>query len=93
MTGRGVASWPGGQRYAGDYVDGRREGRGDLRGGAGQRYRGEFADGYPHGAGRFASSNGKFVEGTFAMGAFVPPGPAPAPDEPGSPPNADPEET
>ena len=93
MTGRGVASWPGGQRYAGDYVDGRREGRGDLRGGAGQRYRGEFADGYPHGAGRFASSNGKSVEGTFAMGAFVPPGPAPAPDEPGCPPNADPEET
>ena len=45
MTGRRVFEWPGGTRYAGEWIDGKMTGRGEMRWPGGTRYDGYWIDG------------------------------------------------
>ncbi|MFO0747202.1 MAG: hypothetical protein U1F43_16285 [Myxococcota bacterium] len=68
-TGSSVDMW--GERYEGEFKDGKYHGKGKVTRADGQVYEGHFADGLPDGAGIVTNAGGDRFEGTFAKGAPV----------------------
>jgi len=64
-VGRGTLSWPNGDRYEGDIVDGRRTGKGVYSWADGSRYEGDFVDGKITGKGVHLWADGNRYEGDF----------------------------
>ncbi len=65
--GRGVL-WAGGDRYEGDFRDGRAHGRGVYVWATGVKYEGEFRDGKGHGRGVYVTASGDKYEGDWKDG-------------------------
>lgn len=68
--GKGVKTWPGGDRYEGDFVDDRREGTGMYSWGqaspwSGQRYSGDYVGDRRHGQGTYEWPGGDRYTGAF----------------------------
>ncbi len=67
--GRGVKTWPNGDRYEGDFVEDRKQGRGVYTWGRGpwegERYEGEFADDRRNGIGTYRYSSGDVYTGPW----------------------------
>ncbi|HUJ87516.1 MAG TPA: hypothetical protein VLX30_11760 [Burkholderiales bacterium] len=67
--GRGVKSWPNGDRYEGEFVHDRKQGRGTYRWGRGpwqgERYEGEFDDDKRNGEGTYRYANGDVYSGEW----------------------------
>lgn len=66
-NGRGVMTWASGNRYEGDFRDGRFHGRGVFAWANGNRYEGEFRDGTFHGRGVLTATGDRY-EGEFRNG-------------------------
>jgi hypothetical protein len=64
-----------GNRYEGDFVDGKRTGKGTFTWANGNRYEGDFVDGKLHGKGTFVDVDGNRYEGDFVDGKFMVKGP------------------
>jgi hypothetical protein len=73
--GRGVKTWPNGDRYEGDFADDRKDGRGVYVFGrgpwAGERYEGEFSNDRRHGTGTYRWANGDVYTGPWENDAFT----------------------
>jgi len=67
-NGRGVQTWPGGDRYEGHFRNGKRDGRGTYVWSNGDRYRGEWRNGRQHGMGVFTWRGGNRYAGSFRRG-------------------------
>lgn len=68
--GKGVKSWPSGDRYEGEFVEDRKEGRGVYTWGsrsawAGEKYSGRFANDRRHGEGVYEWPNGDRYAGPW----------------------------
>eukprot|EP01062_Namystynia_karyoxenos_P028084 TRINITY_DN2134_c0_g1_i3.p1 TRINITY_DN2134_c0_g1~~TRINITY_DN2134_c0_g1_i3.p1 ORF type:complete len:1194 (+),score=488.42 TRINITY_DN2134_c0_g1_i3:93-3674(+) len=64
--GHGVLVWPNGNKYVGQWSDGKMTGRGVFTYGTeGDRYEGEFMDDKKHGRGCYTFANGNRYEGDF----------------------------
>lgn len=67
--GYGVETFHNGERYAGQYLNDRQEGRGSsFYSNGGLKYVGEWRGGNPHGNGTFYLPNGMRFEGEFLKG-------------------------
>ena len=53
MDGKGDFTWPNGDFYSGQYINGRRNGLGDMFYGDGDVYRGAWRNGQYHGQGQY----------------------------------------
>ncbi len=67
-NGRGIQTWPGGDRYEGEFRAGRRHGSGTYVWSNGDRYQGEWRDGRQHGLGVFRWQGGNRYTGYFRLG-------------------------
>jgi len=65
---QGTLTWANGNKYVGEYKDGRFHGQGTFTWSAGGKYVGEFKDGKKHGQGTFTWSNGKKYVGEYKDG-------------------------
>jgi hypothetical protein len=68
MTGRGQMSWPNGDRYEGEIIDGVRNGRGVMTYGDGGRYEGEWRNNEANGRGIMVWPNKQRYEGQWLNG-------------------------
>ncbi len=59
---------PAGERYVGDYLDGKYNGHGTLVYASGEKYVGEFRDNVRHGKGTYTWPDGRKYEGEFRDG-------------------------
>jgi hypothetical protein len=68
--GRGVKSWPNGDRYEGEFAEDRREGRGKYTWGrgpwAGESYEGGYRNDQRHGEGTYRFATGDVYKGPWA---------------------------
>lgn len=62
--------WIPGERYEGDFIQGRKHGRGTLKTRDGDCYDGQFIDGYYHGKGTCAYANGNVYDGEWVHGKW-----------------------
>ena len=61
-----MESWPDGAKYEGDYIDGKKEGKGKLTFADGSYYEGEFKENKRNGYGkRFIKGNTLIYEGEW----------------------------
>ena len=63
--GQGTLNWQGGDKYEGDWKDGKRAGQGTLNYSDGSMYQGEWLDGTLNGLGTFTSFDGRKWVGEF----------------------------
>lgn len=67
--GKGVKSWPNGDRYEGEFVEDRREGHGKYTWGrgpwAGESYEGDYLDDKRHGEGTYRFATGDVYKGPW----------------------------
>ena len=70
LQGRGKMT-AGGDRYDGEYRDGKRDGQGTYVTGSGERYEGEFKDNRREGHGVVIRADGSRVDGLFKDGKMV----------------------
>ena len=68
--GKGIKTWPSGDRYEGDFVEDRKEGRGTYAWGrgstwAGEKYTGEYRNDRRHGTGVYEWPGGDRYSGTW----------------------------
>jgi hypothetical protein len=67
--GKGVKSWPSGDRYEGEFVEDRREGRGKYTWGrgpwAGESYEGDYLNDQRHGEGTYRFATGDVYKGPW----------------------------
>ena len=68
FTGKGVYTWPDGEKYEGDYVDGCATGKGVYTWPSGNRYEGDFVDGQRTGKGMTTWPDGERYKGDFVNG-------------------------
>ena len=66
--GMGVAQWPDGARYEGEFAAGQRHGQGTMAWPGGDRYSGEWDTGVQHGHGTMAWATGARYIGQWAEG-------------------------
>ena len=64
----GTLTWPDGEKYTGEWKDGRKNGQGKLTFFSGNKYEGEFKDGKYHGRGLFTWFDSDKYEGEFKDG-------------------------
>lgn len=73
--GKGVKTWPNGDRYEGDFVEDRKQGRGVYTWGRGpwegERYEGEFANDRRNGFGEYRYSSGDIYRGPWRDDAAI----------------------
>lgn len=73
--GRGVKTWPNGDRYEGEFAEDRKEGRGAYAWGrgpwAGERYEGAYANDKRHGMGTYRWPSGDVYTGPWENDAFT----------------------
>ena len=60
-----------GDKYIGDFVDGKRTGKGNLTWADGGNYVGDFVDGKIEGEGIYTPAYGEILEGKFENGTLV----------------------
>ncbi len=70
-TGKVKCSYPNGDRYEGNFVNGKPQGRGVYISLQGNRYEGQFLAGQPHGQGIFIRSDDTRFEGIFDNGTLT----------------------
>ena len=68
IQGKGIMTFPEGQRYEGDFVNEKFEGSGMYTWPNGNRYEGQFANGKFEGRGIYTWANGERYEGDFVNG-------------------------
>jgi len=66
--GHGVYTWPTGERYEGEWKDGKRNGQGVMTFPDGRRYEGEYKDDLPNGRGVMTVPTGEKYEGEWKDG-------------------------
>jgi hypothetical protein len=64
----GTATYSNGDKYSGEYKDGKRNGQGTFIFASGNKYIGEFKDGFPNGEGTFTPLNGDKYVGEYKDG-------------------------
>jgi hypothetical protein len=69
MSGRGVFTYPNGQRYEGEFLDDKRHGQGIHEWPRGNRYEGEWRNDKLHGFGVFLRNDERYA-GTWRSGCF-----------------------
>eukprot|EP00656_Telonema_subtile_P026962 TRINITY_DN28947_c0_g1_i1.p1 TRINITY_DN28947_c0_g1~~TRINITY_DN28947_c0_g1_i1.p1 ORF type:complete len:389 (-),score=101.62 TRINITY_DN28947_c0_g1_i1:225-1391(-) len=67
MTGYGIRRWKDGSSYAGDWVEGEKEGVGEYTCADGSKYEGQFHLNRFHGSGKWLEPDGTEFEGTFVQ--------------------------
>jgi hypothetical protein len=65
ITGKSVRTWPNGDQYEGDFVNGIMHGHGILKFASGNRYQGDMVNGKKSGKGIYTFANGSRYEGDF----------------------------
>ena len=68
VNGQGTLMWPTGQKYVGQFKDGKRHGQGTNSMPDGRKYVGEFRDDQPNGHGAFTRLDGHSYIGEFKDG-------------------------
>ena len=68
--GHWIVEWANGNRYEGDFRDGKRHGRGTYTWADGARYEGDYHNGKPHGQGTLTFATGNRYEGRWRKGCF-----------------------
>ena len=58
MHGNGTMTWPDGNKYVGEYKNGKRDGNGTYTAANGDRYVGEYTNDKKHGQGTDTNANG-----------------------------------
>jgi len=58
MHGHGTMTWPDGNKYVGEYKNGKRDGNGTYTAANGDRYVGEYTNDKKHGQGTDTNANG-----------------------------------
>ena len=58
MHGNGTMTWPEGNKYVGEYKNGKRDGNGTYTAANGDRYVGEYTNDKKHGQGTDTNANG-----------------------------------
>jgi len=81
IHGKGVKTWPNGDRYEGSFVEGRKEGTGKYTWGpgtqwAGESYEGGYENDMRHGFGTYHWSSEKFYSGPWQNDQLAGPGSA-----------------
>ncbi len=70
-NGQGSFTWADGEKYVGEWKDGKKHGQGIYSYAVGDKYAGEWKDGNRHGIGTFTYANGTIVKGLFENGQYV----------------------
>ena len=65
---RGTITWPSGQKYVGEFKDGKVNGQGTHTWPSGEKFVGEFKDGEENGQGTYTYSNGEKFVGEYKDG-------------------------
>ena len=60
-----------GDRYVGEFKDGKKTGQGTFTWASGDKYVGEYKDNKRHGQGAYTFADGSVVEGIWENGAFL----------------------
>ena len=68
----GTYTWANGDKYIGEYKDGKGHGQGTYTWANGDKYIGEHKDGKKHGQGTYTFANGKKNNGYFMNNEYVP---------------------
>ena len=68
----GTYTWANGDKYVGEYQDGKRHGQGTYTWANGNKYVGEFQDGKRHGQGTYTFADGSQEQGYFLNEEFIP---------------------
>jgi len=71
QNGQGTYTWSYGDKYVGEYVDGKRHGQGTFTFADGEKYVGGFKNGKYHGQGTFTYTNGSVDKGIWENGKLV----------------------
>jgi hypothetical protein len=72
-NGYGTYTFASGNKYVGEFKDGKRHGQGTFTTADGGKYVGEWKDGKPHGQGTFTKSDGTIKKGIWENGKLVEP--------------------
>ena len=70
-NGYGTYTFASGNKYVGEFKDGKRHGQGTFTTADGGKYVGEWKDGKPHGQGTFTKSDGTIKKGIWENGKLV----------------------
>ncbi len=72
VNGNGTYFYTNGDKYSGDWVDGRKEGNGRYDWADSSYYIGEFKNDFRDGKGNYVGADGVSLEGSFVKGEYVP---------------------
>ena len=70
-NGYGTYTFANGDKYVGEYKDGKANGQGTYSHANGDKYVGEFKDGKKHGQGTFTAVDGRIKKGIWEKGKLV----------------------
>ena len=70
VSGQGLATWVNGNRYSGEWRNGKKNGRGSQVDADGSRYDGQWRNDLPNGRGTLVLSNGDGYDGAWVNGCY-----------------------